>query len=136
MLIDWEWGDWQKSKYMSASINQWQSSSGDTISKCGNKTSATARLRGNNKYLEATSNISSACWKHINVKQQKDKPLLQKLYGCIKTWSGFISCKRSVYLIQQRTKKNKENLIGSRILIYRYTCIIEETLSYSKHCRH
>lgn len=68
-------GYWQKGKYMSASINQWQCSSSDTISKCGNKTSATARLRGNNKYLEATSNISSACSKHINIRQQKDKPL-------------------------------------------------------------
>lgn len=59
--VKWRRETSRKEKYMSASINQWQSSSGDTISKCGNKTSATARLRGNSKYLEATSNISSAC---------------------------------------------------------------------------
>jgi len=46
---------------MSDSISQWHSSAGETISSCGNSTSATARLRGNNRYLEAASNISSAC---------------------------------------------------------------------------
>lgn len=46
---------------MSDNISQWHSSAGDAISKCGSSASATARLRGNNKYLEAASNISSAC---------------------------------------------------------------------------
>lgn len=46
---------------MSDNISQWHSSAGETISKCGSRASATARLRGNSKYLEAASNISSAC---------------------------------------------------------------------------
>lgn len=46
---------------MSDSINHWHSSANETVSKCGSSVSATARLRGNNKYLEAASNISSAC---------------------------------------------------------------------------
>lgn len=46
--------------YMSDTINHWHSSAGETISNCGSKASATARLRGNKRYLEAASNISSA----------------------------------------------------------------------------
>lgn len=46
---------------MSDRISQWHNSAGGTISSCGSRTSATARFRGNNKYLEAASNISSAC---------------------------------------------------------------------------
>lgn len=51
----------ERASYMSDSINQWQSSAGEAISRRGNRASATARLRGNNKYLEAASNISSTC---------------------------------------------------------------------------
>lgn len=46
--------------YMSDNISQWHNSAGETISRCGSSTSATARLRGNNRYREAASNISSA----------------------------------------------------------------------------
>lgn len=46
---------------MSDKINQWHNSAGETISRWGSNTSATVLLRGNNRYLEAASNISSAC---------------------------------------------------------------------------
>lgn len=46
---------------MSDNINQWHISAGEALSRCGSSTSATARLRGNNRYLDAASNISPAC---------------------------------------------------------------------------
>ena len=56
----WEGLTWKILTYMSDSISHWHSSAGGTISNCGSKASATARLRGNKRYREAASNISSA----------------------------------------------------------------------------
>lgn len=50
--------------YMSDNINQWHSSAGGAVSRCGNSASATARLRGNRRYLDAASKISAACIKN------------------------------------------------------------------------
>jgi hypothetical protein len=52
--------------YMSDKINQWHSSAGEMHSRFGNSMSATTRLRGNNKYLDATSNNSSA-WNSFSI---------------------------------------------------------------------
>ncbi len=52
--------------YMSARRSQWQSSEGDAVSKWGNNASVTARFKGNKRYLDAASNISSAYIFHIS----------------------------------------------------------------------
>lgn len=48
------------STYMSDSLNQWHSSAAETCTRFGNSRVAITRLRGNNKYLDATSKSSSA----------------------------------------------------------------------------
>lgn len=58
---------------MSDNINQWHISAGEALSSCGSSTSATARLRGNNRYLDAASNISPACSVNDKYYTQKKK---------------------------------------------------------------